>query len=124
MVKSPSIKILGIALSQQSVEKLKEIVVKSLDDLKVIDPQVLNVTKLTSMADYMIVASGTSDRHLKALANSVAVSVKEAGYSIRSEGEQTGDWILLDLGDIIVHLMLPKTRDFYNIEGLWRVNAD
>ena len=77
--------------------------------------------EITSVADNMVIASGTSNRHVKALADSVADAAKSAGFPpIGTEGENTGEWILVDLGDVIVHLMLPATREFYDLERLWK----
>ena len=109
--------------TKDTVEQLKDLVVNSLEDLKGIDIKVLHVSDMTSLTDYMIICSGTSERHVKALSNNVAVEVKKAKFNIRSEGEKDGEWVLLDLGDVIVHTMLPKTREFYDLEGLWQ-NSD
>ena len=79
---------------------------------------------MTSVTDYMIVASGTSNRHVRALANNVADKAREAGHRpIGIEGEEGGEWVLLDLQDALVHVMLPKVRDFYNLEKLWSLGS-
>jgi ribosome-associated protein len=84
---------------------------------------VLDVAQLTDMTDLMIVVSGTSNRHVKALANSVVSDVKAQGLlPVGVEGEETGEWVLVDLGDILIHIMLPETREFYAIEKLWSMD--
>lgn len=100
--------------------KLVKITIDALEEIKAFDIKVLNVTKLTSMFDYIIIASAGSSRQTKALANNVQEKVKKAGGSILClEGEQTGEWLLVDLGDIIVHIMQPEAREYYNLEALW-----
>lgn len=97
------------------------LVINALEELKAQKITELDVRDMTSMADHMVIASGTSNRHVKALADNVVDAAKEAGHPpIGSEGEDTGEWILVDLGDVIVHLMLPATREFYDLERLWR----
>ncbi|MGI9220812.1 MAG: ribosome silencing factor [Woeseiaceae bacterium] len=101
-------------------EQLSALVVDALDDVKAKDIVTLDVRKMTSVTDYMIVASGTSNRHVKALIESVAEKAREAGHRpIGIEGEEGGEWVLLDLQDALVHVMLPKVREFYNLEKLW-----
>lgn len=102
------------------IRKLQKIVVDALEDVKAVDIEVINVTKLTSLFDRVIIASGTSNRQTRALANNVQVKVKEAGGEVISvEGEETGEWVLVDLGDVIVHVMQPAVREYYNLEELW-----
>lgn len=105
-----------------SAKKLSEFIVTALDDAKAIDIKVIDVRKLSSFADYMIVASGRSSRQVrglseKALEAARANKVKPLG----TEGEATSEWILVDLGDVIVHLMQQETRAFYQLEKLWEV---
>ena len=101
-------------------ERLKALVTTALEDLKAVDVVVLNVRKLTTITDTMIIASGTSDRHVRAMADSVIEQAKKAGHPpLGLEGEKEGEWVLVDLGDLIVHVMLPRVRDFYNLEKLW-----
>lgn len=101
---------------------LARLVVQSLEDLKAQDVRVLEVTALTSIMDVMVIASGTSNRHVNALSESVLEAAKAAGVRpIGVEGDATSDWILVDLGDVVVHVMLPRTRSFYNLEKLWSV---
>lgn len=102
-------------------DDLLQVVTTALDDVKAQQVKVLNVQALTSMADYMVIASGTSSTHLRALAQYVSEKAKEAGCStVRVEGERDGDWLLVDLGDIIVHIMQPAMREFYDLEKLWQ----
>ena len=104
-------------------EQLSALVIEVLDDTKATDIVRLDVRNMTSVTDYMIVASGTSNRHVKALANNVADKAREAGHRpIGIEGEEGGEWVLLDLQDALVHVMLPKVREFYNLEKLWSLD--
>jgi ribosome-associated protein len=106
-------------------EALTQIAVAALHDLKAVDIKVLDVTGATAITDAMVIASGNSDRHVKSLARAVLDAAREAGVKpLGVEGEAGGEWILLDLNDIVVHLMLPRVRDFYNIEKLWRIDAE
>lgn len=101
-------------------EKLKDTIIASLEDLKAVDVTVLSVVGATSVTDWMVIASGTSNRHVKALADNVEVDAKKQGFkSIGSEGSDTSEWVLVDFGDVIVHVMLPATRAFYDLESLW-----
>ena len=101
-------------------EQLKDVVVAALEEIKAKDIVVLDVHKLTSITDIMVVASGTSSRQVKALADNVVEKAKAAGCRPLSvEGEREGEWILVDLADVVVHVMLPSTRDFYQLEKLW-----
>lgn len=101
-------------------DSIKQTAVSALEDIKARDIVVMNVAKLTSIADYMIVASGDSARQTKALANNVVEKIKEAGGEVYStEGEENGEWVLVDLGSVIVHIMHPAVREYYNLEELW-----
>lgn len=101
-------------------EKISKLVLATLEDLKAINIQTLNVTSLTSITDIMIIASGRSNRQVKALAAKVTENVKTAGISLLGiEGEQQAEWILVDIGDVIVHIMQPATRTYYQLEKLW-----
>ncbi|MBQ0755164.1 MAG: ribosome silencing factor [Gammaproteobacteria bacterium] len=100
---------------------LLNIVLHALDELKAKDVSSLDVKELTSIADNMVIASGTSARHVKALADNVAEQAKENGYRpIGVEGGEGADWVLVDLGDVIVHVMQQSTREYYDLERLWR----
>lgn len=99
---------------------LTDIAVAALADMKAVNVKVLDVRKLTDVADTMIVATGTSDRHVKSIADRVVERCRQAGhrpYGI--EGEREGEWVLVDLQDLIVHVMLPRIREFYGLEKLW-----
>ena len=102
------------------IKKLQGIVVNALEDVKAQDIRIFDTTHLTSMFDRIAIASGTANRQTKALASSVRDSVKAAGGQILSmEGEGTGEWVLVDLGDIVVHIMQPAVRTYYNLEEIW-----
>ena len=106
-----------------SNETLEEVVVQSLEDMKAVDLKILDVSGLTSITDKMVVASGTSDRHVRALADNVVEKTKAYGQRpIGVEGEREGEWVLVDLQDILVHVMLPRVREFYQLEKLWDMN--
>ncbi len=101
-----------------------EIAVEALDDMKAVDVRVIDVRGLTTITDFMIVASGTSTRHVKSIADNVALQAKQAGIrSLGTEGERAAEWILVDLADAVVHVMLPETREFFALEKLWSVGA-
>lgn len=101
-------------------EELVNIVVDALEDIKAYDIDVINVSKITSMFEYIIVASADSSRQTKSLANHVQEKVKAVGGKVYGmEGEQTGEWLLVDLGNVIVHIMLPVAREHYNLKALW-----
>lgn len=103
------------------VRKLQKVVVSALEDIKARDIQVINTTKLSSLFDRIVIASADSARQTKALARSVHDRVKEGGGEvIGTEGEETGEWILVDLGSIVVHIMQPAVRTYYNLEELWK----
>lgn len=100
---------------------LLDVVLDALDEMKAKNVTTLDVRRLTSVADHMVIASGTSNRHVRSLAGFVVEKAKEGGYRpVGMEGERDGEWILVDLGDVVVHLMLPATREFYDLERLWR----
>ena len=104
------------------LSKLQQIAVAALDDIKAKDIKVLDVRKLTSLYDTMIIASADSTRQVKALANNVQEKMKAAGVTVLGiEGEATGEWVLVDCGNIVVHVMQPTVRAYYNLEELWTV---
>ncbi len=104
-------------------EQLSQLVVDALEEVKGKDIVRLNVRDLTTVTDYMVVASGTSNRHVNALADAVAEKSKAAGHRpVGIEGESGSEWVLLDLGDTLVHVMLPRVREFYNLEKLWSLS--
>lgn len=105
-----------------TAKKLQTAVVAALEDAKAQDIVSLDVRKMTDVADYMIVASGTSTRHVASMADKVADKLRELGRKpLGVEGQDIGEWVLIDFGDVVVHLMRPQTRDFYNLEKLWSV---
>ena len=102
-----------------SVE-LCDLILGALEEKKANDIVRLDVQDLTTVTDFMIVASGTSNRHVKALADAVVEKSKDAGHRpIGVEGEESSEWVLIDLQDALVHVMLPRVREFYNLEKLW-----
>ncbi|MBX9676738.1 MAG: ribosome silencing factor [Methylotenera sp.] len=102
------------------LDAMKQAVIDALEDIKGFDIAVMDVRKLTNMTSYMIVASATSSRQAKAMGDNVREKLKEKGYEIRgTEGEKDGEWVLVDLNDIVVHIMIPATRAYYNLEQLW-----
>jgi len=104
------------------LDALKALTIEAIEDIKAFDIKTINVQGRNSMTDLLIFASARSDRQAKSIAQNVINKSKQAGVQpIGVEGMQTGDWVLVDLGDIVVHVMLPQVRDFYNIEKLWDV---
>ncbi|PKO72162.1 MAG: ribosome silencing factor, partial [Betaproteobacteria bacterium HGW-Betaproteobacteria-17] len=102
-----------------NIEDKIKLIVAALEDVKAQDITVIDTGKLTSLFERMVIASGTSNRQTRSLADNVRIKMKEAGeYVGNTEGEETGEWVLLDLGDVIVHVMLPATRTHYNLEEL------
>jgi ribosome-associated protein len=101
-------------------EQLRQIAEQALEEIKARDVVTLDTRKFTALFDYMIVASADSARQTKALARNISEKIKEAGGNVLGvEGEQSGEWVLVDLGDVIVHIMQPAIRDYYNLEQLW-----
>lgn len=102
------------------VEELKDIVVAALEDIKAVDINVVDVRGRTAITDFFVIASGNSDRHVKAAAETVAFQAKQRGEPARGqEGVQDGEWALIDLNGVVVHVMQAKVRDFYQLERLW-----
>jgi ribosome-associated protein len=110
--------------SSKTKTSLKSVVIDALADMKALEVKVLDVRGLTDIADFMVIASGTSDRHVRAVAQRVVERIKEAGFRPHGvEGQQDGDWVLIDLNEMIVHVMLPRVREFYGLEKLWDITA-
>ena len=102
------------------LDSMRAAVIDALEDIKGFDINTMDVRKLTNITSYMIVCSATSSRQAKAMGDNVREKMKEKGYEIRgTEGEKEGEWVLVDLNDIIVHIMVPATRAYYNLEQLW-----
>ena len=109
----------------QDVQACLKVVHEALLDVKAKDILELDVSAISNVADVMVIASGTSTRHLKALANNVAEEARKAGFRpIGVEGESDAEWILIDLGFVVVHVMLPAARKFYDLESLWRTTPE
>ncbi|MGA9853559.1 MAG: ribosome silencing factor [Gammaproteobacteria bacterium] len=105
-------------------ETLRDLVMEALQDMKGLDIRTLDVRGITVLTDFMVIASGTSDRHVKSLARNVLDKAREQGVrAMGIEGEQEGEWVLVDLRDVVVHVMRPQLRDFYNLEKLWSVET-
>ena len=103
---------------------LAQVVLAALEDMKAVNVKAMDVRGITDITDMMVVASGTSDRHVKSIADRVVQRCKEAGYRpFGIEGERDGEWVLLDLNDVVVHVMLPRVREFYALEKLWENGA-
>jgi ribosome silencing factor RsfS/YbeB/iojap len=99
---------------------LQAVVIAALEDMKALEIKVLDVRGLTDIADTLVIASGTSDRHVRSVAQRVVEKTKQAGFRPHGvEGQQDSDWVLIDLHDMIVHVMLPRVREFYGLEKLW-----
>jgi ribosome-associated protein len=107
-----------------NIKELIDVTLTALDEAKAIDVIVFEVSKLTSISDYMIIASGRSNRQVSALADKVVEASKKIGVQpLGVEGKSEGEWVLVDLGDIIVHIMHPDTREYYQLEKLWGTDA-
>ena len=106
--------------SPERASPLQQAVTAALDDMKAVNVKVLDVRGLTDIADLMIIASGNSDRHVRSIADRVVEKAKAAGFRpLGTEGERDGEWVLVDLQDVVVHVMLPRVREFYGLEYLW-----
>jgi ribosome-associated protein len=103
-----------------TTEEKNKVIIAALEDIKAIDIKVIDTSKLSSLFDFMIIASATSTRQTKALADNVVVKLKEMGEEVYGrEGDESGEWVLVDLGEVLVHIMQPATRAYYNLEELW-----
>ncbi|MEH6358546.1 MAG: ribosome silencing factor [Pseudomonadales bacterium] len=101
-------------------EKIVELVIDALEDMKAIDIKTIDVTDRSSVTDFMIIATGTSRRHVKSAAENVQVVLKDNGLQPKgTEGTDASEWVLVDIGDVVVHVMMPDTREFYDLEKLW-----
>jgi len=108
-----------------SIDEIRVLVRTALEDLKAEDIVELDVKGKTSVADVIFVASGNSGRHVKSIANNVVMEAKHAGNQpLGVEGETDADWVLVDLGDVVVHVMQAQAREFYDLEGLWKVTIE
>ncbi len=104
--------------------QLRDLVLNALEDFKAIDIQQVDVAGQTPLADLFVIASGSSLRHIKSMADNLVQKAKAAGFPpLGIEGDRESEWVLVDLNDIIVHLMLPQTRAFYNLEKLWEASS-
>ena len=113
-----------VAPKPTAAPALRTVVLDALDDMKALDVKFLDVRGLTDIADFMVIASGTSDRHVRSVAQRVVEKSKEAGFRPHGiEGQQDGDWVLIDLNEMIIHVMLPRVREFYGLEKLWDMTA-
>jgi ribosome-associated protein len=106
--------------AEERASPLQQAVTSALDDMKAVNVRVLDVRGLTDIADTMIIACGNSDRHVRSIAERVSQKAKAAGFRpLGTEGARDGEWVLVDLQDILVHVMLPRVREFYGLERLW-----
>jgi len=105
-----------------NAEELARFVVAALEELKAVHTVSLDVRALTDVMDFLVITSGTSSRHVKSLADHVVEKAKKRGVRpLGTEGEKAAEWVLVDFGDVVLHVMLPATRDFYDLERLWTV---
>ena len=101
-------------------QKLKNKIINSLEDIKAVNPVAIDVTKISSLTDFMVIASGTSNRHIAAMSEHILEGLKKTNISgIKIEGQGGDDWVLVDAGDVVIHLMSADAREFYDLESLW-----
>ena len=106
-------------------EQIRDLVIHALEDVKAVDVKTIDVRGKTAITDFMVVATGTSDRHVRALADNVLKETRDAGIRpIGVEGERDSEWVLRDLNDVVAHVMTAEVRDFYNLEKLWSVDSE
>jgi len=106
-----------------SVQELKQTVISALEDMKAVEPVVLDVHGKTAITDWMVIASGNSNRHVRSIADGLVEEVKKTGMRpLGVEGQDGGEWVLVDLGDVIVHVMQPQVRELYRLERIWGVD--
>jgi len=114
----------SVTTNSMTIDELKKLAIDALEALKAEDITVLDVKGKTTVTDWIIIASGSSSRHVKSIANNVIVEAKKASRSLLgAEGENEGEWVLVDLGDVIVHVMQRQVREFYDLESLWSVDT-
>jgi len=114
----------SVPRTRQKAPGLSDLAIAALEDMKAVNIKVLDVRNLTDITDTMIVATGTSDRHVRSIAGRVVEKCKAAGFRpMGVEGERDGEWVLVDLRDILVHVMLPRVREFYGLEKLWDLRS-
>lgn len=122
--KAPPRKVAPAPANVRQIRSLVQVVEGALDEMKAVNVRVLDVHKLTDIADTMVIASGNSDRHVRSIADRIVEHAKKAGFRpMGIEGDRDGEWVLVDLHDVIVHIMLPRVREFYRLESLWDVSA-
>lgn len=122
--KAPPKKAAPAPANVRRIRPLVQVVAGALDEMKAVNVRVLDVHKLTDIADTMVIASGNSDRHVRSIAERIVEHAKKAGFRpMGIEGDRDGEWVLVDLHDVIVHIMLPRVREFYRLESLWDVSA-
>ncbi len=102
-------------------KKLEKFALDTIADLKGLDPVCMDISKMSSIADHMIVVTGTSSRHVKSISEEIVKRSKAAEYPVRMEGQEQAEWVLIDLGDVIVHVMQAATRKLYDLESLWKL---
>ena len=108
-----------------SFAQLQELVVTALEDFKAVDIRIIDVSDRNPLTELFVIASGNSSRHVKSMADNLIMQAKAAGCQpLGVEGQRHGEWVLVDLNDVVVHLMLPQTRAFYNLEKLWQISSD
>lgn len=116
---------ISISTQQQDIDACLKVVHEALLDVKAKEIVEIDVSRISNVSDAIVIASGTSTRHVKALADNVADEARKAGFRpIGVEGERDAEWILIDLGIVVVHVMLPTARKFYDLESLWRGNPE
>ena len=114
-----------IKIKKQNTKKLNllNVVISSLEEFKAQDITKIDLVGKTSMADFMLIASGTSSRQIRAIAENTATTIKKSSnVNVNIEGLNQGDWVLIDGGDIIIHLFRPEVREFYNLEKMWQID--
>ncbi len=106
-------------------EQLRKLVIDAIEEMKGNDIHDIDVSIKSTFTDHMVIASGTSTRHVKSISDNIIKKAKQAGIPpLGVEGEQMADWVLVDLGDVVAHIMLPDVRDFYALEKLWSVSSE